>query len=128
MTFSIREATAADNEALLELERSSPLDLGEAEFTFDRSPDYFASLSLQEHARVMVAEEGGRLVGVCASAWHRAPLLGRPRALLYIHQGRVRSECQRRSIGSLLVWALGRSWRTRGMAFDSLYWLSLIHI
>jgi hypothetical protein len=63
--LSIREATAADNEALLELERSSPLDLTDAELVLDRSPDYFACLSLQEDARVMVAEEGGRLVGVC---------------------------------------------------------------
>ena len=47
VTFCIREATAADNEALLELERSSPLDLGEVELSMDRSPHYFASLSLQ---------------------------------------------------------------------------------
>lgn len=123
VSFSIREATAADNEALLELERSSPLDLGEAELTLDRSPDYFACLSLQEDARVMVAEEGGRLVGVCVAAWHRAPLLGRPRALLYIQKGRTRPEFQRRRISSVLIWALLESWRARGMAFDSAYWL-----
>jgi len=121
--FSIREATAADNGALLELERSSPLDLGDAELVLDRSPDYFACLSLQEDARVMVAEEGGRLVGVCSAARHCIPLLGKSRALLYIQKGRVLPEFQRRRISSVLIWALMESWRTRRMPFDSAYWL-----
>jgi GNAT superfamily N-acetyltransferase len=123
VTFSVREATAADNEALLELERSSALDLGDVEITMDRSPHYFASLSLQEDARVMVAEEGGRLVGVCAAARHCVPLLGRPRTLLYIQKGRVRSEFRRRRISSVLIWALVESWSARGDSFDSAYWL-----
>lgn len=123
MTFSIREATAADNEALLELERSSPLDLGDADLILDRSPDYFACLSLQEDARVMVAEEGGRLVGVCAAARHQVPLLGRQRALLYIQKGRTHPEFQRQRISTMLIWALMESWRVRGKAFDSAYWL-----
>src|SRR4030067_2745654 len=106
VTFSVREATDADNEALLELERSSPLDLGDVELTMDRSPDYFASLSLQEDARVMVAAEGGRLVGVCAAARHCVPLLGRPRALLYIEKGRVLAEFRRRRVSSVLVLCL----------------------
>jgi GNAT superfamily N-acetyltransferase len=123
VNFSIREATAADNEALLELERNSPLDLGEVELSMDRSPHYFASLALQDDARVMLAEEGGRLVGVCAAAWHRAPLLGEPRALLYVQKGRVRPEFHRRRISSVLVWALLESWPARGKPFDSAYWL-----
>ena len=123
VTFSIREATPSDNEALLNLERSAPLDLGEVEVTLDRSPDYFACLSLQEDARVMVAEERGRLVGVCAAARRRVPLLGKLQSLLYIQKGRVRPECERRRISSLLIWALVESWRTRGMAVDSPYFL-----
>ena len=123
VTFSVREATAADNEALLELERNSPLDLGDVEITMDRSPRYFASLSLQEDARVMVAEEGGRLVGVCAAARHCVPLLGRPRALLYIQKGRVLAKFRRQRVSSVLIWALVESWSARGDSFDSAYWL-----
>jgi GNAT superfamily N-acetyltransferase len=122
-TFSVREATPADNEALLELERSAPLDLGDVEIIMDRSPDYFASLSLQEDARVMVAEEGGRLVGVCAAARHCAPLAGRPRALLYIEKGRTLPEYRRRRVSSILIWALVESWAKRGARIDSAYWL-----
>lgn len=121
VTFSIREATASDNEALLDLERSAPLDLGDVEVILDRSPDYFACLSLQEDARVMVAEEGGRLLGVCAAARQTVPLLGRPQSLLYIQKGRVRPECERRRVSSLLIWALAGSWRTRGIDVDSPY-------
>jgi GNAT superfamily N-acetyltransferase len=123
VSLSIREATAADNEALLELERGSPLDLEDADVILDRSPDYFACLALQEDARVVVAEEGGRLVGVCSAARHRAPLLGKQRALLYIQKGRVRPEFQRQRISTLLIWALLESWRMRRMPLDSPYWL-----
>jgi hypothetical protein len=123
MTISIRQATAADNEALLELERSSPLDLGDVELTMDRSPDYFASLSLQEDARVMVAEKNGRLVGVCAAARHCVPLLGIPRALLYIEKGRTLPGFRQQRISSVLIWALMESWTTKGDSVDSAYWL-----
>jgi GNAT superfamily N-acetyltransferase len=121
--LSIREATAADNEALLELEDSSPLDLGDSEGILDRSPDYFAGLSLQEDARVMVAEEGSRLVAACAAARHCVPLLGKPRTAIYIQKGRTRPEFRRQRISSLLIWALLESWRMRGMTFDVAYWL-----
>jgi len=123
MTFSIREATAADNEALLELERSSPLELGDVEIALDRSPDYFACLSLQEDSRVMVAEDAGRLVGTCAAARHSVPLLGTQRSLLYIQKGRTLPQYQRQRISSLLVWALVESWQRRGIAIDSPYFL-----
>ena len=123
MPLSIREATPADNEALLELERSSPLDLGDVELTMDRSPHYFASLSLQEDARVMVAEESGRLVAVCAAGRHCVPLLGKPRALLYIEKGRTRPEYRRRRVSSVLIWALIESWTARGKPVDAPYWL-----
>lgn len=123
VTFSIREATAADNEALLALERDSPLDLGDVELTMDRSPDYFASMSLQEDARVMVAEKNGRLVGVCAAARHCVPLLGVPRALAYIEKGRTLPEFRQQRVSSLLIWALMESWSRKGSPIDSAYWL-----
>jgi ribosomal protein S18 acetylase RimI-like enzyme len=99
----IREATLEDNDALIELERQSFLDLGDHTLAFDRSPNFFAHQQMQEHSRVLVAEEGGRLVAVVAGAWHDVLIERRRRRLLYIHQGRTLTEYRRRHIASDLV-------------------------
>lgn len=99
----IREATVDDNDALIELERQSPLDLGDRTLVFDRSPNFFAHQEMQEHSRVMVAEEEGRLVAVVAGAWHDVMIEGQRRRLLYVHQGRTLPEHRRRHIATDLV-------------------------
>lgn len=117
----IREATTKDNEALLELERNSPLDLGNRILAFDRAPNYFAHQEMQEHGRVVVAEEDGRLVGVVAAAWHDVLIDGNRQRLLYIHQGRVLPEYRRRHIGSELV--IHQMALAADAEFDTPYWL-----
>ncbi len=99
----IREATPEDNDALIELERQSYLDLGDHTLGFDRSPNFFAHRQMQEHSRVLVAEEDGRLVAVVAGAWHEVLIDGRRRRLLYVHQGRTLPEYRRHHIASDLV-------------------------
>jgi hypothetical protein len=99
----IREATAGDNDALIELERQSPLDLGDRTLVFDRSPNFFAHQEMQEHGRVLVAEEEGRLVAVVAGAWHDVMIDGQRRRLLYVHQGRTLPEYRRRHVATDLV-------------------------
>jgi hypothetical protein len=99
----IREATAADNDALIDLELRSPLDLGDRTLVFDRSPNFFAHQQMQEHGRVLVAEEGGKPVAVVAGAWHDVMIDGNRRRLLYVHQGRTLPEHRRRHVATDLV-------------------------
>lgn len=117
----IREATPKDNDALLELERNSPLDLGDRILAFERAPNYFAHQELQEHTRVLVAEDDGRLVGVVAGAWHDVLIGGQRRRLLYIHQGRVLPEYRRRHVGTDLV--VRQAALAAEANFDAPYWL-----
>jgi hypothetical protein len=121
MTHIVREATQEDNDALIELERRSPLDLGDAWLTFDRSPHFFAHQEMEEHGRVLVAEDAGRLVGVVAGAWHDVLIEGRRRRLIYIHQGRMLPEYRRRYIATDLV--IQNLILAREANFDAPYWL-----
>jgi hypothetical protein len=80
----IREATAADNDALIDLELQSPLDLGDHSIVFDRSPNFFAHQQMQEHGRVLLAREAA--LAVVAGAWHTSIDQRRRRPIRY--QGR----------------------------------------
>ena len=99
----IREATQDDSDALIELERQAPLDLGDRLLTFDRSPNFFAHQEMEAHGRVLVSEDEGRLVGVVASAWHDVLVEGQQRRLLYIHQGRALPQYRRQHVATDLV-------------------------
>ncbi len=102
----IREATAADNDALVDLERRSPVLLGKSRLVVDRSPNFFARRELQEQARVLVAERDGRLAGVMAVAWYQTLVGGEPVQAVYVHHGRVAVEHQRSGVGTALWRAL----------------------
>jgi hypothetical protein len=117
----VREARPDDNSALIELERSSPLELGDRSLVFDRAPDFFLHQEVQEHGRLLVAEEEGALVGVVAGAWHDVLIEGQKRRLLYIHQGRVLPTHQRRHVATDLV--LENAKLCAGAGVDTPYWL-----
>jgi hypothetical protein len=121
MTHIIREATPSDNDALIEMERRAPLDLGDRLITFDRSPNFFAHQEMEEHGRVVVAEDEGQLVGIVAGAWHDVLIEGRRRRLLYIHQGRVLPEYRRHHVATQLV--IQNLVLAEGANFDAPYWL-----
>jgi hypothetical protein len=99
----IRQATPADNDALIDLERHAPLDLGDRTVVFDRSPNYFAHQEMQEHGHVMVAEDEGRLIAAVAGAWRDVMIDGTRRRLLYVHQGRTLPERRREHVATDLV-------------------------
>jgi len=99
----IREATPADNDALINLELRSALDLGDRTVVFDRSPNFFAHQEMQEHGRVLVAEDEGEIVAVVAGAWRDVMIDGRRRRLLYVHQGRTLPDHRREHVATDLV-------------------------
>ena len=119
--LEVREAVPADNDALIALELESPLELGDIELAFDRTPDFFGRHRLHPGCRIVVGALEGRLVGVLASVIHSAPVAGTRRLLQYIHQGRVHRAVQRRGVASALSARLLLWGRERGV--DSAYWL-----
>jgi len=81
--FRIREATPDDNAALLELEKDSPQGTG-ISILIDRE-DYFYRSRVHPQSHVLIAEEGGRLVGVMAYAIKSAVIDGAPERVAYFY-------------------------------------------
>ncbi|HWQ27603.1 MAG TPA: GNAT family N-acetyltransferase [Dehalococcoidia bacterium] len=109
----VRDARPADNDALVALERETPLRAGEEEIVFDRAPDFFAAHRLQPECRVVVGELDGRLAGVMAAALHAVRVGGEPKRVAYIHHARIHPSAQRRGVAggmgsTLITWALER--------------------
>jgi Acetyltransferase (GNAT) domain len=117
----IREATPSDNDALIDLELRSPLDLGDRTIVFDRSPNYFAHQEMQEHTRVMVAEDEGEIVAAVAGAWRDVMIGGERHRLLYVHQGRTLPKRRREHVATDLVIRTYLLAREEGV--ETPYWL-----
>ncbi|MDO8611658.1 MAG: GNAT family N-acetyltransferase, partial [Dehalococcoidia bacterium] len=111
--LTVREATAEDNGSLIALELQSPLLVGNAEETFDRSPDFFACHRVQGDYRIVLAEMEGRVVGVMAGAIQAPVVQGQPHRLVYIQQARVHPDFHGRRVAwylanDLFAWAGAR--------------------
>lgn len=120
--MNIRVATRSDNQALCALEARTPLVIDGQPY-FIRRASFFDKHDIQDRSVVMVAEEDGDLVGVCAGALNQAPLAGQERLLLYIHHERIAPEHQRKGIGGALTQAISAYWKERaGAHIDSSYW------
>jgi hypothetical protein len=103
--FSIREAAPSDNEALLRLEANSPQGTG-ISILVDRA-DYFYRSRVHDKARVLLAVEDGRIVGVMAFAVKDVLLNGVPDRAAYFYD--LRGEATyRRSMKR----GLFRLWKT----------------
>ncbi|HSS11577.1 MAG TPA: hypothetical protein VLL25_16950, partial [Acidimicrobiales bacterium] len=65
----VRFATETDAPALADIERRSPMVLGDIAVTIDRGDDYFAATRLMEDVGIVVAEIDGLPIAVhCAAA------------------------------------------------------------
>ncbi len=91
--FRIREATPADNEALLRLEAQSPQGTG-ISILIDRE-DYFYRQRLHDRSKVLIAEEEGRLVGIMAFAIKEVLLDGEPVPVAYFYDLRGEASYRR---------------------------------
>jgi GNAT superfamily N-acetyltransferase len=100
--LTVREATPADNRTLIDLERQTPLVIGDIEETFDRSPDFFAGYRLHERWRVVLAELGGRTAGVMAGVIQDPLIGGRRQRLVLIQRARVHPELRGRGVALAL--------------------------
>lgn len=81
--FRIRAATVEDSDALLHLESESPQGTGMS-ILIDRT-DYFYRSRMHDGARILVAEEDGRIVGVMAYAIKEVLLDGEPDRVAYFY-------------------------------------------
>lgn len=82
--MQIRFANEKDNQNLLRLARSTPME-GKLVVNVDRSPDYFILARLQgDDARVLVAEKDGELVGAIGFAIRRVIMGGRAYKIAYL--------------------------------------------
>ncbi|MFC2106667.1 GNAT family N-acetyltransferase [Candidatus Bipolaricaulota bacterium] len=103
--FRIREATREDNDALLQLEAVSPQGTG-ISIVIDRD-DYFYRSQLHENSKVLIAEEGDKLVGIMAYAIKEILIEGERERAAYFYD--LRGEASyRRSMKR----GLFRLWRT----------------
>jgi len=91
--FHIRQATHADNEALLRLEAESPQGTGIA-ILIDRQ-DYFYRSRLHDRSKILIAEEKGNLVGVMAFAIKEVFLDGTLERVAYFYDLRGEASYRR---------------------------------
>lgn len=118
--ITFRVATEADGSVLADLERRSPLVLGDDSLVIDRGDDYFAAARLMEDVTIVIAEVDGVPVGAFCGAVHRAMVGGVERRLLYFHHTRIPPEYQRQGVGRKLAVAVREAVKDRQI--DSDYW------
>jgi hypothetical protein len=80
----VRDATEADNTALVALAESCPMR-GDVTMCVDRAPDFFALVRLEgERWRVGIAEEAGRVIGCVAASERHAYVNGAAARTTYV--------------------------------------------
>ena len=79
----IREATPADNDALLALTRATPM-AGSIALRIDRDPNFFALLHARGEPVVFVATHAGELIGSISAAVFPAYIQGVPELIAHV--------------------------------------------
>jgi predicted N-acetyltransferase YhbS len=114
--IEIREAGTADNQALLALTRSTPMD-GIISLRIDRDPDFFALLRLRGEGKVFVAVLGGEVIGCISAALRTAYISGVPETVAYIGDMKVHPRFSGTRIALHLIQALETYLRSVDIGF-----------
>lgn len=117
--ISFRDATLADGPLLAEIERNSPIVMGDRQLSIDRGNDYFAAARLMEEVAIIIAEVDGEPAGTFCAAIHRTLVDGVERSLLYYHHTRILPRFQDHGVGRKLAAVLRERFASR---VDSSYW------
>jgi GNAT superfamily N-acetyltransferase len=112
--IQIRQATAADNDALIELTRATPMP-GAISLRIDRDPDFFALLRMRGEALVYVAICDGRLIGSISGTIHMAYVYGIAERVAYVGDLKVHPEFTGRRLSVRLISALQIQLKSRGV-------------
>ena len=113
--IAIREARAADNDALVRLAAVCPMR-GDIDLCVDRGPDFFAPLRAgSSFFRVAVAERQGELAGCVALAVRHSWLAGRERRVVYASDLRVHPGLRATGAAAALIeWVCSQARRIGG--------------
>jgi GNAT superfamily N-acetyltransferase len=101
----IRQARPADNAALLELVRKSPMQ-ADMTLLIERAPDFFALARARGAGCTLVAEQEGSILGCVSVAERSAVLGGAPSTMRVVCDLRTLPERRRQGIGQGLIAAL----------------------
>lgn len=101
--MKIRHATPADNQALLELSRRSPM-AAQLVVNNDRTPDYFfIDELLGEKSLILVAEEAGRIIGTVAVVFRKVLYRNELIPIAYIGGIKIENPAQNRLLAFRLM-------------------------
>jgi hypothetical protein len=95
---AVRLATEPDSPALADIERRSPMLLGDTSVTIDRGDDYFAAARLMEDVSVAVAEVDGAPSAVQCAAAQTVCVGDKSYRMGYFHHLRILPEHQRKGL------------------------------
>jgi hypothetical protein len=109
--LEVRKATEADAAALAEIERRSPIVLGDTSIYFDRGTDYFAFTRLMEEATVGIAFVDDRPAAVSCGAMHKVRIDGVLRPIVTVVHLRVMPEHQRKGLWGGVNRAFDHYWK-----------------
>jgi ribosomal protein S18 acetylase RimI-like enzyme len=112
--IEIREATDADNEALLALTRATPMG-GRIALRIDREPDFFALLRARGNAVVYVATHRQAVIGCLSAAIHSSYVRGTLEKIAHVGDMKVHPDFRGRRVTLRLIAALQTHLQAEGV-------------
>ena len=100
--MNIREATASDNEGLLNLTAATSME-ARISIRIDRQPDFFSLIRQRGKYKVFVAEEGNRIIGSFSAVMERMIINSIPEPCCYICDLKVHPEYRGGSVALRLL-------------------------